>query len=85
MAVSGTDMNVICLNGPRHVLNTGKKKINGNVHNDQKVVKTLRESDWRICIVWECAIKGAKKDINSVVNTISKWLTSDKAILEVSG
>ena len=61
-----------------------KNKINGNVHNDQKVVKTLSESGWRICIVWECAIKGAKKDINSVVDAISEWLTSDKAMLEIS-
>lgn len=62
-----------------------RKKLNGNFQNDQKVIKTLEESGWRICIVWECAVKGASKDIDSVVNRIARWIVGENKKLEISG
>lgn len=62
-----------------------RKKINGNFQNDQKVMKTLERSGWRTCIVWECAVKGANKDINFVTNRIASWLVGENKKLEISG
>ena len=62
-----------------------RNKINGNVCNDQRVFKELRKYGWRVCTVWECAVKGAKKDINAVVNTISDWLINNEVVLEIAG
>ncbi|MBF0235323.1 MAG: DNA mismatch endonuclease Vsr [Desulfamplus sp.] len=62
-----------------------RKKINGNYNNDQKVMKNLLESGWRVCIVWECAIKGANKDISTIINTIADWLDGEERRLEISG
>ncbi len=62
-----------------------RDKINGNYENDQKVMKSLAESGWRICTVWECAVKGANKDIPSVVNQVADWLKNEDKTLEISG
>ena len=62
-----------------------RKKINGNVNNDQKVIKNLMESGWRICVIWECSIKGANKDINGILKMIIDWLENEETLLEVSG
>lgn len=62
-----------------------RSKINGNFENDQKAIKVLAKSGWRICIVWECAIKGAKKDIDTVVNTVADWLIGEEGMLEIAG
>jgi len=62
-----------------------RDKINGNYENDKKVIKSLTESGWRICVIWECAVKGANKDIPSIVNLMADWLKSDEVFLEISG
>lgn len=61
------------------------KKLNGNYQNDQRIIQLLREAGWRVCVVWECALKGADKDINSVVSLIAGWLTDKEETLEISG
>ena len=63
-----------------------RTKINKNYKNDQKAVESLRKQGWRVCVVWECAIKGPKKrEIPNIAVTIAEWLTGDKEKLELSG
>ncbi|PID42533.1 MAG: very short patch repair endonuclease [Proteobacteria bacterium] len=63
-----------------------EKKINSNAENDQKVLHSLSVRGWRVCIVWECAIKGSrKKPIEDVADTISEWLAGGEYLLEISG
>lgn len=63
-----------------------KTKIKGNVKNDKKVRQILLDLGWRICVVWECSIKGSKqKDIADVAATIADWLNGDKTLMEISG
>jgi DNA mismatch endonuclease, patch repair protein len=33
-------------------------KIEGNVENDRKAFKALKELDWKVIEVWECELKG---------------------------
>ena len=62
-----------------------KVKINRNHENDLKVLESLQSSGWRVCVVWECAIKGADKNIQTIAKTVSRWLKSNKTMLEISG
>jgi len=62
-----------------------KEKLNGNVENDRMNVKKLQSLDWRICLVWECSIRGADKDIERVKLEITDWLKSDVDFVEVKG
>jgi DNA mismatch endonuclease, patch repair protein len=62
-----------------------RKKISSNRSNDAKVMKILQREGWRICIVWECAIRGAKKDINRVACHLREWLQSGKPFMEEKG
>lgn len=60
-----------------------QEKIHCNQVNDSKAVKLLLASHWRICIVWECSIRGATKDPEKVVNKISDWLSGNEPFLEI--
>jgi DNA mismatch endonuclease (patch repair protein) len=60
-----------------------EEKINKNQLNDIKSIKLLLDNDWRVCVVWECSVRGAKKDLNKVINSISSWLLSDIIFKEI--
>jgi DNA mismatch endonuclease (patch repair protein) len=62
-----------------------EEKINRNHENDLKALQSLKSSGWRVCIVWECSMKGATKDIQVISKTIARWLKGNHRMLEVSG
>jgi len=62
-----------------------QNKIQGNIENDKKVMKKIEALGWRVCIVWECSVKGASKDIIKVSEQITKWLTSKILFMEIEG
>ncbi len=61
-----------------------KNKINGNHENDMKALHKLEELGWRICLIWECAVKGAGKDLDKITSQVASWLHSEKKFLEIS-
>jgi DNA mismatch endonuclease, patch repair protein len=62
-----------------------RDKINKNVINDQKNIQALTSLGWRICIVWECSIKGIHKNIQVTTSKLEKWLKSEKQFMEITG
>ena len=48
-------------------------KINGNITNDTKVMKDLKNDGWRIITIWECDLKTAKveKTLNNLLKKFS--------------
>lgn len=62
-----------------------KEKIDINRERDSHVLNRLRADGWRICIVWECSIKGKVQlqKIDATVNQIAEWLKSDTIWLEI--
>lgn len=60
-----------------------QEKILRNQANDHRAVELLLASNWRVCIVWECSIRGARKDPERVVNTIIDWLSGTEQCLEI--
>lgn len=52
-------------------------KIGRNRQRDRFVQDTLMESGWRVCTVWECALRGTKKlGLDPVADLVASWLKS---------
>ena len=62
-----------------------KRKLEGNRARDQMTCRKLKATGWRVLIVWECAFRGRKKEIPSVVREISRWLQSEDAFKQIKG
>jgi len=55
-----------------------RNKIERNQANDQKAKESLLAKGWRVGVVWECALRGAKQDIELVGYSLAEWLRSKK-------
>ena len=62
-----------------------RNKIGRNRANDQKAREALLAAGWRVGVVWECAIRGAGKDIEAVASRLGKWLRSKEKETEARG
>ena len=63
-----------------------KKKIITNVRNDNRNIDLLRKEEWRILLIWECALKGKTKLPEGVpVARAADWLKGNDQYTEVTG
>ncbi len=65
-----------------------QEKFERNRQRDSKIIRHYQEKCFRVCIVWECAIRGngRRKRIESVVGKIINWLDeTSEPYLEISG
>lgn len=60
-----------------------RNKIEYNKLNDEKVIKLLKIQNLRICIIWECAIKGSKKDLFPIIKRVISWIAGKQTFLEI--
>ena len=51
-----------------------RTKLNANHARDQQVLQELEALGWRVCVVWECALKGSGHDAGTVAGRIADWL-----------
>nr|WP_174505646.1 DNA mismatch endonuclease Vsr [Acinetobacter sp. Marseille-Q1620] len=58
-------------------------KISKNRENDLKVKGLLLNSGWRICTIWECAIRRSKKDPIAFMDILTTWLSGSELLLEI--
>ena len=59
-------------------------KINDNQCRDQKNYRALLEQEWRVALIWECALKGKAK--NDFSERLSAWIRNGNSItLTISG
>ena len=60
-------------------------KIEKNRDRDQRVIAELMDLGWRVCVIWECAIKNKAKiykpDI--IIDKFVNWLHDDKKYFEL--
>lgn len=64
-----------------------KAKFTRNRERDAQVIQKYRDDCWRVCVVWECAIRGrnSKQKIENVTGQIVEWLEeSAEPFLEIS-
>jgi DNA mismatch endonuclease, patch repair protein len=57
-------------------------KIDKNRVNDAKAINALIEMGWRVCIIWECAIRAARQDPDLLSARLKRWLTGESAFYE---
>ena len=61
-----------------------KSKITGNMERDSANRTRLLDQGWRLCSVWECALKGGKRwPADSVVDRCAVWLRGTEQELEI--
>lgn len=61
-----------------------KAKIDLNRKNDRKSFDALLAFGWRIATIWECSMKGKKKQgISDVVDELEGWLSGQATTLEI--
>lgn len=62
------------------------KKLNRNIELDTKALTELKERNIRVCLIWECALKGKHRlELASVLQSCSDWLESENSYLEIKG
>ena len=63
-----------------------REKIARNQTVDARNEKQLENLDWRLAIVWECALKGkASQPLADVIAACALWLRSDDRRIEIRG
>lgn len=60
-----------------------REKIERNQNNDNRAKAALLADGWRVGIIWECALRGAGKNIEGVAQSLAEWLRSDTPLIEV--
>jgi DNA mismatch endonuclease (patch repair protein) len=71
---------------PKSRVEFWREKIEGNVRRDVAAVEKLLALDWRVGIVWECALKGRTAlDPGEVIARCSGWLRSSGPQFVVRG
>lgn len=61
-----------------------RKKINKNWENDMRAIEQLSDLNWRVCIVWECALSGGKIQVSKVIGQITDWLNGREKLIDIS-
>ncbi|MDC6094709.1 DNA mismatch endonuclease Vsr [Lautropia mirabilis] len=59
------------------------EKIGRNQNNDNRAKAALLADGWRVGVIWECALRGAGKNIEGVAQSLAEWLRSDTPLIEV--
>jgi DNA mismatch endonuclease (patch repair protein) len=62
-----------------------REKIGRNRANDEKSRAALLAAGWRVGVVWECALRGANRDLDGVLQRLVDWLHSDVSELDERG
>ena len=63
-----------------------KRKIDKNKLRDAQNVRNLHTIGWRVCVIWECALKRRGRIEEGVfVKLIAKWLKAKDTFKEIKG
>ena len=62
-----------------------REKIGRNRANDERSRAALLAAGWRVGVVWECALRGANRDLDGVLQRLVDWLHSDVSELDERG
>jgi DNA mismatch endonuclease (patch repair protein) len=62
------------------------KKIGGNIIRDEINIARLQEAEWRVCTVWECALKGRNRlNEERLLKNLVGWVSSDSLVKTIRG
>lgn len=59
-------------------------KINGNVARDQRNILRLQRDDWRVMVIWECALRGRYKlSDQALYDRLEEWICAGDNYIEI--
>jgi DNA mismatch endonuclease (patch repair protein) len=62
------------------------KKISGNRERDKRAVEALREQEWRVLTVWECALRGSgRPHLQKILGRVESFLEGSRKTLDLTG
>lgn len=75
---------------PRTRVEFWETKITGNRERDGRICCLLKQSDWRVATVWECALRDGGTSHEHVVEALVEWLlehdtSNNSSFLEIRG
>ncbi len=61
------------------------KKIQANRNRDNKNMRLIIDRGWRVCIVWECALRGRaqREMLPSNIEQIGQWILSEEPFMQI--
>lgn len=63
-----------------------REKIMSNVERDYRNLDIYHQANWRVLIIWECALKGKqRRNVEEVVHTAANWIQFDESSAEICG
>lgn len=55
-----------------------RKKLLDNARRDRKNIQLLQELGWRVCVLWECELKGAgETDLWHTASEVAEWVKGE--------
>ena len=62
-----------------------RAKISTNQQRDERNVSRLRSEGWRVCTVWECALRGSVSEsrFEFLLDTIVSWVHGEQPTVEI--
>lgn len=62
------------------------RKLDRNKEVDLRSVKALREKNWRVAMIWECAVKGkTRRPLEEIISQCHNWILSKEEFIEITG
>jgi DNA mismatch endonuclease (patch repair protein) len=63
-----------------------REKIGRNVENDERAVRELTDSGWRVATVWECSLKGrTRRNFSDAMQQLISWIESNEQMITIRG
>lgn len=60
-------------------------KLSRNKNRDIEQINQLINAEWRVCIVWECALRGKLIKVEQTASALAEWILGDSTYLEIGG
>lgn len=63
-----------------------REKISGNKQRDSRNLQALKDLEWRVLLIWECALKGKQRlPFEQLIELVENWLLVGNQFVEITG
>ena len=64
-----------------------RKKLEDNCARDSKAIVALQAAGWRVLIIWECALRGPRRQDATVFDRAARYIREDRdsLLVEIEG
>ena len=63
-----------------------REKISGNKQRDSRNLQALKDLEWRVLLIWECALKGKQRlPFEQLIELVENWLLVGNQFIEITG